>query len=451
MAVDITLPALSPTMESGKIIEWHKKVGDKIISGDLLFEVETDKAIMEVTSADEGILACILHEKDAVVNVNEVVAVLANNNEDLEEIAKGKSQNKKMLKEEKKNVDKYTEINQAYKPQDSLLKMQEFNEQSDRVLNQNIKKISPRAVMTAMQHDISRDEALSVLGSGQDGRIIQKDLMKHIENAHVNNNSTCNIENVDESTKTQIVNKDLKGENGKKVLTNDFRITSYQKINESAIRQPASHIRKAIAKNLVHSVQTIPTFFVQTDCVIDNAIEFVKKAREITGVKVTLNDLIVKACAFASFQCPKFNSSWNDEDIIIHNTIDIGVAISIDDGVVVRNIKNVVNKSVTEISLQLKEVIAESREKKLHENYIFAISNIGISEIDMFAATLSGTAILAVGASKKKPIVVNNQIVICNVVQVTITCDHRILDGKDAAHWVRFFKIGLSDPSSMLY
>jgi pyruvate dehydrogenase E2 component (dihydrolipoamide acetyltransferase) len=461
MSVEILLPALSPTMESGKIVNWHKKVGDSVKSGEVVFEVETDKAVMEVEASDDGILACILIE-EGECKVGDVVAVIAEKSESVEDIAKEYEGSKKsaddVVKESSISQDVSNSSNNLNSTDsigndvtDSSKKIREnvvqnkASIQSSVVQNaDDIKRISPLAKKTAFEAAVSRDELFSISGSGQNNRVVSKDVNQYVD-------SRVMTENTHIQTKMYASNNNVQNNDVSKSKPVEFNIAlARDAMNNAISSEQPSKMRQSIAQSLTKAVNEIPTFSMSQQCIMDDALNFVQKARELTGIKISLNDLIIKACSFAINQVKVFNTFWENNQIIRYSSVDVGFAVAVQSGVVVRILRNALYKNISEISHETKALSEEAREKNIHENYVFCISNMGGSGVESFSATLSGTAILAVGSCYKAPVVVDDEIVVKHVMNVSLTCDHRLIDGIDAANWMKFFKVAISNPSMML-
>ena len=423
MSVNILMPALSPTMEEGTLAKWLVKEGDKVNSGDLIAEIETDKATMEVEAVDEGVIGKILvYEGQESIKVNEPIAVLLMNGEKLTDI----SIEDNVLEEPtpKKNVVKDTKKEGnvlASLSQNELISEDTSFKQKDEVLNiidSNRIFATPLAKRIAKQRDI---DLISLKGSGPNGRILKID-----------------VENFKEEKKSQVHNIPLSN-------------------NDSELIKNSS-MRKTIAERLVKSKNEAPHFYLSIDCNIEQLL----KARSAINsksndeYKISVNDMIIKAASATLLKVPKANASWENENTRYFKNTDISVAVAIDGGLITPIIKNVEIKGLLEISYEMKTLAKKAKEGKLRpEDYIggsFSISNLGMFGIKEFSAVINPPqgCILAIGAGEQRAIVTNNQISIATMITVTLSCDHRVVDGAVGAEYLSKFKEFIENPSLML-
>ena len=423
MSVNILMPALSPTMEEGTLAKWLVKEGDKVNSGDLIAEIETDKATMEVEAVDEGVIGKILvYEGQESIKVNEPIAVLLMNGEKLTDI----SIEDNFLEEPtpKKNVIKDTKKEANILPslsQNELISEDTSFKQKDKVLNiidSNRIFATPLAKRIAKQRDI---DLISLKGSGPNGRILKID-----------------VENFKEENKSQVHNIPLSN-------------------NDSELIKNSS-MRKTIAERLVKSKNEAPHFYLSIDCNIEQLL----KARSAINsksndeYKISVNDMIIKAASATLLKVPKANASWENENTRYFKNTDISVAVAIDGGLITPIIKNVEIKGLLEISYEMKTLAKKAKEGKLRpEDYIggsFSISNLGMFGIKEFSAVINPPqgCILAIGAGEQRAIVTNNQISIATMITVTLSCDHRVVDGAVGAEYLSKFKEFIENPSLML-
>jgi len=423
MSVNILMPALSPTMEEGTLAKWLVKEGDKVNSGDLIAEIETDKATMEVEAVDEGVIGKILvYEGQESIKVNEPIAVLLMNGEKLTDI----SIEDNVLEEPtpKKNVVKDTKKEANILPslsQNELISEDTSFKQKDKVLNiidSNRIFATPLAKRIAKQRDI---DLISLKGSGPNGRILKID-----------------VENFKEEKKSQVHNIPLSN-------------------NDSELIKNSS-MRKTIAERLVKSKNEAPHFYLSIDCNIEQLL----KARSAINsksndeYKISVNDMIIKAASATLLKVPKANASWENENTRYFKNTDISVAVAIDGGLITPIIKNVEIKGLLEISYEMKTLAKKAKEGKLRpEDYIggsFSISNLGMFGIKEFSAVINPPqgCILAIGAGEQRAIVTNNQISIATMITVTLSCDHRVVDGAVGAEYLSKFKEFIENPSLML-
>ena len=423
MSINILMPALSPTMEEGTLAKWLVKEGDKVNSGDLIAEIETDKATMEVEAVDEGVIGKILvTEGQESIQVNQPIAVLLINGEKLSEIVI--DDNIPDEPKPKKNVVNDTNNEENDLPslsEDELISEKTSFVQKNEVLNtinSNRLFATPLAKRLAKQRDID----LSLLtGSGPNGRILKID-----------------IENFKEEKKSQVDNIPLSNNN-------------FELIKNSSMR-------KTIAERLVKSKNEAPHFYLSIDCNIEQLL----KARSTINsksndeYKISVNDMIIKAASATLLKVPKANASWENENTRYFKNTDISVAVAIDGGLITPIIKNVEFKGLLEISNEMKTLAQKAKEGKLKpEDYIggsFSISNLGMYGIKEFSAVINPPqgCILAIGVGEQRAIVTNNQISIATMMTVTLSCDHRVVDGAVGAEYLSKFKEFIENPSLML-
>ena len=424
MSVDILMPALSPTMEEGTLSKWLVKEGDKVESGDLIAEIETDKATMEVEAIEDGIIGKILvSEGQESIKVNSPIAILLSEGENLSENAISTDSNKEIKKEvqkeEQKNKENVVQINDI-KNNDEISKSISDNTTKSYFKPDKLERIfvSPLAKRIAKQRDIPLS---SIKGSGPHGRILKIDVdnfdIKKIEYPSLNN-----------------------------LESNNFEI-----VKNSAMR-------KTIAERLVKSKNEAPHFYLSLDCNIDELLK-VRKAinsKSNDEYKISVNDMIIKASSAALLKVPKANASWENENTKYFNNTDISVAVAIEGGLITPIVKNVQSKGLLEISMDMKDLANKAKDGKLQpEEYLggsFSISNLGMYGIKEFSAVINPPqgCILAVGSGEKRVIVINNEISIATIMTVTLSCDHRVVDGAVGAEFLSEFKNFIENPSLML-
>jgi len=420
MSVDILMPALSPTMEEGTLSKWLVKEGDKVESGDLIAEIETDKATMEVEAIEDGIIGKILvSEGQESIKVNSPIAILLSEGENLSENAISTDSNKEIKKEVQKNKENVVQINDI-KNNDEISKSISDNTTKSYFKPDKLERIfvSPLAKRIAKQRDIPLS---SIKGSGPHGRILKIDVdnfdIKKIEYPSLNN-----------------------------LESNNFEI-----VKNSAMR-------KTIAERLVKSATEAPHFYLSLDCNIDELLK-VRKAinsKSNDEYKISVNDMIIKASSAALLKVPKANASWENENTKYFNNTDISVAVAIEGGLITPIVKNVQSKGLLEISMDMKDLANKAKDGKLQpEEYLggsFSISNLGMYGIKEFSAVINPPqgCILAVGSGEKRVIVINDEISIATIMTVTLSCDHRVVDGAVGAEFLSEFKNFIENPSLML-
>lgn len=414
MPIEILMPALSPTMSKtgGKIVKWCKKEQDKVEIGDVIAEIETDKAIMEFESVDEGVLAKILvSEGTSGVPVNQLIALMLEEGEDKSALDLASAINTKVEKEVEADfsVSSNPSISSS-----SLMSSQCVtlgSKKEDRATENRI-KVSPLAKKIAQNEgvDIKR-----LKGTGPYGRIIKADVLEFLD-------QTKSYERFEENTTVEV-----------------------------------SNMRQVIAQRLVESKQNIPHFYLTVDCHVDKLISLkneVNSANE--NNKVTINDLIIKAVAFSMKKFPDINSSWIDTKIVRYSNIDISIAVALEDGLITPIVKNADEKSVLSISKEVKDLVNRARSGKLRPEEFqgggFTISNLGMFGIKTFSAIINPpqSCIMAVGASKKQPVVISEKIEIAEVMTVTLSVDHRAVDGALGAKFLNAFKYYIENHTVML-
>ena len=404
MAEIIRMPKMSDTMEEGIISSWLKKVGDKVNSGDILAEVETDKATMELESYDDGILLHIGVKNGESVPVNDVIAIIGEKGENIKEILKEEEAKEEETKEEEAK-------------EEETITIPEINDISkDKRL-----KASPLAKKIAEEKGIN---LTNIKGSGDGGRIIKKDIEE-------------NTEIISAQSSTNIILPKTIGE-------------------ESFDEVPISQMRKTISKRLSESKFSSPHFYITMEINMDNCIEGRKKINETSEVKISFNDIIIKATAAALRKHPMINSSYLEDKLRINHHIHIGVAVAVKNGLLVPIIKFADNKSLSHISLEVKNLANKAKNKNLQpsdwEGNTFTISNLGMFGIDEFTAIINpnDSCILAVGGIKNTPIIKNGEIVPGNLMKVTLSCDHRIVDGAMGSAFLQTLKELIEDPIKIL-
>ncbi len=445
MAEVIKMPRMSDTMTEGVIVEWHKKVGDHVEPGDVMAEVETDKATMELESYQEGTLLHIGVEKGNSVPVNGVLAVVGEEGEDykaaLENASNGSaaseetndepSENKSSNEssDESKNELKEKSATTGKESQKETTDSTTENDTSTQKTNTNNGhgrlKASPLAKRIAKEQGID----LQMLhGSGDGGRIVKKDLEKATSNAELS-------------------------EKGQKASPIQLpQVVGEEQYEEKQVSQ----MRKTIAKRLSESKFSAPHFYLNMEVDMEKAMEARKSLNEIAPVKLSFNDIIVKAAALALRQHPAINSAWLGDKIRTNKHIHIGVAVAVEEGLLVPVIRFADNKTLSQISVETKQFAEKAKSKKLQpadwEGNTFTISNLGMFDIDDFTAIINtpDACILAVGKIKETPIVENGAIKIGNIMRLTLSCDHRVVDGVTGAKFMQTLKSFLEDPVRLL-
>ena len=430
MAEIIRMPKMSDTMEEGVIAGWLKKVGEEVKSGDILAEVETDKATMELESYDDGFLLHIGVNDGASVPVDGVIAIIGEKDEDVSSIlndlkSKKEDENEKesvvVSNDDEDKIESKENIIPSMEEEEKPLSNVEEKEIIDSENNSRI-KASPLAKKLALDKGINIHE---VSGSGDGGRITKKD-----------------IENFSPS-------KSITDKESEIVLPKIHSEESYEEV-------PVSQMRKTISKRLAESKFTAPHFYLTMEIDMDNCIEGRKKINESSDIKISFNDIILKACAVALRKHPMVNSSFLGDKIRINHHVHIGVAVAVDEGLLVPVIRFADNKSLSHISSEVKSLAGKAKSKQLQpsewEGNTFTISNLGMFGIDEFTAIINpnDSCILAVGGIKNTPVIKGEEIVPGNLMKVTLSCDHRIVDGATGSSFLKTLKELIEDPIKIL-
>lgn len=417
----VTMPRLSDTMTDGTVASWLISVGDKVEEGDILAEIETDKATMEFESFYEGTLLHIGVQEGDTAPVDSLLAIIGPEGTDVAAIVASGGVVAAPATEETK-VEKKEEAPVA----------QEASSASSSVSSSNGGRIfaSPLAKKIAADKGINLAD---VSGSGENGRIIKKD-----------------VENYTPAVKAAPAPK------AEATSTPTPAVTFVASGEEKSEEVKNSQMRKAIAKSLGGSKFSAPDFSLTIEVDMDNAIASRKTINAIPDTKVSFNDMVVKACAMALQKHPQVNTSWNDNTTIYHSHIHVGVAVAVDEGLLVPVIKHTNALSLTQIGASVRELAGKARNKKIQPNEMqgstFTVSNLGMFGIDNFTSIINqpNSAILSVGAIVEKPIVKNGQIVVGNTMKLTLTCDHRTVDGAVGAQFLQTLKTFIENPVTML-
>ncbi len=427
MAIEILMPALSPTMEEGTLAKWLVKEGDTVASGDLLAEIETDKATMEFEAVDDGIVGKILvAEGSEGVKVNTAIAVLLEDGESMDDAS-------------------------AAAPK------AETKAQDDAAAKAPAPAIAPapsaptapqakgdRVFASPLARRIAADKGLdlgSISGSGPRGRIVKAD-----------------VEGASAAPKTASAGSSTAATTGPPPAVNPGTIEAmYQDRIFEAV--PLDGMRKTIAARLTEAKQTIPHFYLRRDIKLDNLLAFrsqINKQLEPRGVKLSINDFIIKACALALQQVPDANAVWAGDRVLKMQASDVAVAVAIEGGLFTPVLQDADTKSLSTLSAQMKDMATRARDRKLapheYQGGSFAISNLGMMGIENFDAVINPPhgAILAVGSGVKKPVVDGDQISVATVMSVTLSVDHRVIDGALGAELLGAIVDNLENPMGML-
>ena len=415
MAEIIRMPRLSDTMEEGNIVSWLVKEGDKVSPGDVLAEVETDKATMELESFNEGVLLYI-GVKEGPVPVDGIIAIIGAKGDDYKKLlADAESAASAPAKEEAAPAKTETAPAPAAKATPAPAAVVETNHNTDRIL------ASPLARSLAAEKGYNLEQ---ITGTGDGGRIIKRDVETYTPSAAPAANS----------------------KQAPRALAPDIQYGD----------APVSQMRKVIARRLSESKFGAPHFYLTVEINMDNAMAARKQVNANPDIKVSFNDIIMKASAVALRKHPAINSSWHGDKITYHEEINIGVAVAIPDGLMVPVVRDTDLKSLSQINAEVKELAGKAKSKKLSTEEMtgntFTISNLGNFGIEEFTAIINppDACILAVGSIMQKPIVKDGEIVVGNMMKVTLSCDHRVVDGVTGANFLATLKSMLESPLMML-
>lgn len=435
MAINITMPALSPTMEEGTLAKWLVKPGDTIESGDVIAEIETDKATMEFEAVDEGILAKILVDEGTEgVAVNSVIAVLAEEGESADTVeaapAETKSPEPAPVAEAAKGA---SETAPAPKPATAPVTAPVAASGGERI------KASPLARRIAAQKGV---DLRSLKGSGPHGRIIKKDVeaAQQGQVATAGQRPAAAAGSPDGLILPQILDDRV------------YAPDSYELV-------PLDAMRKTVARRLTQSFMQVPHFPLTVDIKLDKLLAARKGINEAApeGVKISVNDMLIKASALALMAEPDCNASYSDLGIAYHKSAHISVAVAVEGGLITPVVRDAQSKGLAQISAEMKDLATRARDRKLkpHE-YIggtFSLSNLGMFGIKNFGSIINPPEgmIMSVGAGEKRPVVADDgSIVAATVMSVTLSCDHRVIGGAEGAKWLQAFKRFVEAPESML-
>lgn len=436
MPIKVTMPALSPTMTEGTLAKWVKSEGDQVEAGDVIAEIETDKATMEVEAVDEGKLAKILvAEGTEGVPVNDLIAVLLEEGEDASSIdsfiKEGANDSAPASKEEDATAEKEATKTQNAAPAQSSAK-------GERVL------ASPLARRIAEQNNI---DLAHVSGTGPNGRVVKVDVEKALSSdsaASSGSSASAPASAAKSTAKAPSSGVDARA------LADAYGM-EYEEIKNSGMR-------KVIANRLLESKQTIPHFYLTIECNIDGLLAARKEinAKAAGSYKVSVNDMVIKAVAQSLQAYPAANVAWTDEALLQFKHSDVSVAVATESGLITPIIKKAETKGLREISNEMKELAAKARDGKLKpeefQGGTFSISNLGMYGVQSFSAIINPpqSCILAVGAGEQKPYIVDGEVKVGTFMSCTLSTDHRSVDGAVGAEFLKVLKSYLENPIMML-
>ena len=415
MVTKVHMEALSPTMEEGQLVQWLKSEGDDISSGDILAEIETDKATMELVARGDGILRKIFLDAGGVSVVGAVIAVIAAADEDISGIEGSSDGNgtQQALPEESSTG---TEPVAPEEPEAATTPAITADTQGTGSV-----KASPLARRLATEMGV---DLLTIKGSGPGGRVVKRDL-----------------------------------EGAKTAVSKAAATTTWTPEENEYEDLPTSQMRKSIAKRLVTSIGPVPTFYLTVEVDMNRVIgarESMNNMLEEDGYRISVNDIVLKAVAAALRQHPNCNAQWHDSFMRRFNAVHLGVAVAIDEGLITPVIRNAHAKGIMQIAAEVRELAGRARTKKLmpdeYTGSTFSVSNLGMFGIQEFTAIINPpeAGILAVGGIEETPLVVNGEVKVCPRMRITMSCDHRVIDGAQGARFLATLKSMLEEPTAIL-
>jgi pyruvate dehydrogenase E2 component (dihydrolipoamide acetyltransferase) len=459
MPTNILMPALSPTMEKGNLAKWLKKEGDQIKSGDVIAEIETDKATMEVEAVDEGVLAkIVVPEGTADVPVNDIIAVIAGEGEDAKEVGKGdfaqpasKPADDKSKTETAKQVEKTPPAPASTNGSGQPAPQQAATPQPQAQTN-GAGRVFASPLARRMAKDGGLDLA-AIQGSGPHGRIVERDVKAAIEGGTAKKAQPGAPAAQPGAPAPKLAPAGMSDDIVKKM----FVPGSFEEV-------PHDGMRKTIARRLTEAKQTIPHFYLTVDCDIDALLKLREQVNASAqkdkdgkpAFKVSVNDMVIKALALALTRTPGSNVTFTENAMLHHKHADISVAVAIPGGLITPVIRKADALTLSGIANAMKDFAKRAKDRKLkpeeYQGGTSAVSNLGMFGIKDFVAVINPpqSSIIAVGMGEKRAVVKNNEIVIGNVMSVTISCDHRAMDGAKGAELIAAFKQLIENPMAML-
>ncbi len=420
----VQMPKLSDTMTDGVVAAWHKKVGDAVASGDLLAEIETDKATMEFESFYDGVLLHIGVEQGSSAPVNSILAIIGEKGTDVQALIAAFKDKDTVTADSKVVEDKKSTVapvpTKASQPAPAVQAAAPKTETNGRII------ASPLAKKMAEDRGILLN---AIQGSGENGRIVRRDVESYVPSAAA---AAAAAAAASQSTAVS------------------------SGLAESYRDETVSQMRKTIARRLSESKFTAPHFYLNVDINMDNAMAARKTINAKGEAKISFNDMVILAAGKALKKHPNVNSSWLGDVIRRNDHVHIGVAVAVEDGLLVPVVRFADSKSLQQINTEVKEYAQKAKDKKLQpsdwEGNTFTISNLGMFGIDSFTAIINtpDSCILAVGGIKEMPIAKNGQLAVGNIMKVTLSCDHRVVDGATGAAFLQTFKAYLEDPILMI-
>lgn len=418
----VTMPRLSDTMTEGTVANWIKKVGDKVEEGDILAEIETDKATMEFESFQSGTLLYIGINEGESAPVDSILAIVGPEGTNVDGMVASIKAGKNPLEEKEIQV----ETKQESAPEKVI-------EKTPQTVAVSENTVTDRVFVSPLARKIATDKGVNLAdinGTGENGRIVKRD-----------------VENYVPSVKAPSVASN----------TNVSSVKTFAPAGEVSIEEVKnSQMRKTIARRLAESKFTAPHYYLTIEISMDEAMASRKIINTLPDTKVSFNDMVVKACAMALKKHPQVNTQWKDDVTVINHHVNIGVAVAVEDGLVVPVLPFTDQMSLTQIGEKVKELAVKAKTKKLQpaemDGSTFTVSNLGMFGIQSFTSIINqpNSAILSVGAIEEKPVVKNGQIVVGNTMTVTLACDHRTVDGATGAQFLQTLRSYIENPVTML-
>ena len=423
----VTMPRLSDTMTEGTVAKWLKKVGDKVAEGDILAEIETDKATMEFESFNAGTLLFIGINEGQSAPVDSVLAIIGPEGTDVTGVA----ENFKKGGGAQASTSTTKDDSASGGGTDTFpwSKSEEVVADGKRIF------ISPLARKMAEEKGINISQ---VKGSGENGRIVRADIENFTPAAATQSAAPTTAEPAEQKAEVPVA---------KPYIPVGKEETEEIKNNQ---------MRKVIAKRLSESAQTAPVFYLTIEVLMDNAMTAREAINAMPETKVSFNDMVIKACAMALRKHPKVNSTWKEDATLLHKHIHVGVAVAVEDGLLVPVLKFADQMTLTQIGGNVRDLAGKAKNKKIQpaemEGSTFTVSNLGMFGISEFTSIINqpNSAILSVGAIEQKPVVKDGQIVVGNTMKVTLACDHRTVDGATGAQFLQTLRTYLENPVTML-
>ncbi len=434
MPIQVLMPALSPTMEEGTLAKWHVKEGDNVSSGDILAEIETDKATMEVEAVDEGVVGkIIVSEGTEGVKVNETIAVILEDGEDAGDISAAAAP--AAAPAPTAAPAPVAPASTPSAPQTPVAPAANGHTQANDGSRVFASPLAKRMAMLAGL-DLS-----TIQGSGPKGRIVKRD----IEAASKGGTQSVAVIEPTARAAPPARAMDVHGL---------FEDGSYEAV-------PHTSMRKTVARRLSEAKQTIPHFYLTIECEIDQLLALRKElnAKSPEGdqaYKISVNDFIIRAASLALRRVPEANASWTDDAMLMHSHVDMAVAVAVDGGLITPIIREAENKGLSTIAREMKDLAGRAHDRKLlpheYQGGTFSISNLGMFGIKEFSAVVNPPhgGILAIGAGEERPVVRDGAIAVATMMSVTMSCDHRVIDGAIGARFLDAFKGFIQDPLTMM-